>query len=136
MLLVSIISVKIQHNWSCGSICVVYGLYCNPKLSTNSCATFSQSTSGYAILCALKLPTVPFHFPATASCESLASIFSKRYAKFASSFPTVVGVAFCPWVWESIGIPAYSLAFSANRSCTFLAFGRYTSCSNSFSIIP
>ena len=113
------ISENTIHKVSCDSICVVYKLYSNPKLSTNSLDILIQSIFGYDITCALKLPTVPLNFPVNFSCFILFSILLILYINMVNSFPTVVGVAFCPCVCESIGFSLYIFAFSVNVSSSF-----------------
>src|SRR5207253_256707 len=83
---------------SCGSICVVYGLHSRPSDSMNVRLTAGQSTAGSAATCALKLPTAPFHLPRMLTAAQRRCARRKRAAKLAISFPSVVGLAACPWV--------------------------------------
>src|SRR5690349_16220017 len=58
--------------------------------------------SGAAATCALKLPVAPLILPSISTAASLARARFRRWATFAISLPSVVGVAGWPWVRASI----------------------------------
>lgn len=111
---------EIVHNpiQSCGSICVVSGLWTRFIDSTKRREIAGQSASGIAARCALKLPTAPFHLPRMGTACQRASANPTRAATLANSLPRVVGLAVWPWVLESIGSAACVLAHSESFART------------------
>ena len=91
---------------SCGSICVVSGFHTNPRLSTKARESAGQSASGTATTWAPKVPVAPLSLPRYSAPWTRRICRDSRAAKTAISLPTVVGVAVCPCVWESMGRPA------------------------------
>jgi hypothetical protein len=65
------------------------------------------------------LPTAPFIFPVSLTCEINLICLLSLYAKLANYFPNVVGVAGCPWVLANIASLAhYPLLLT--KSCYIL----------------
>src|SRR6185437_13856919 len=89
---------------SCGSICVVHGLYSSASELTNDCASAGQSAAGTAATWALKLPTAPFHLPRMLTAAQRRRPRARRAAKLAISLPRVVGLAGWPWVRAGIAV--------------------------------
>ncbi|MCY1222137.1 hypothetical protein D9M72_342160 [compost metagenome] len=61
---------------------------------------------------------------------------ARRAATLAISLPSVVGLAGWPWVRDSIGCVALSLASSTRRACTRLSAGTMTPSRAPLSIMP
>jgi len=111
---------------SCGSICVVYGLCTNPRDSTKPLAKAGQSAAGAAERWAWYEPVAPAILPRTSSLSSAAICGRSRATTLAISLPTVVGVAGCPCVCESIGTSASECAIWTSLSTILRIVGSST----------
>ena len=73
---------------------------------TKPAATAGQSRPGTRHVCALKLPTAPFHLPRIATAAKRRCARFRRAANSRISLPRVVGLAGWPWVRAGIAASA------------------------------